>query len=237
MVIAFEFIEGFLLVSAYYVRNILLRMAIPDTRLGPLVGELVADGLQKMRLAEPDSAVDEQRVVRSSRIFGDLDRSGARQLVGFAGHEAVERKRPVQTRALHNRRHFARTALCRLRRARGGIGSARQNQAHTEVATASLGGEPLDASDEALAHQFEHKAVGRGENQRVGASTGFRRKRPDPGIELLRGELLLESTQAGVPEVLHLVVGRVSSNFTFFGMSYPQPRARAAGKRNDLTMH
>src|SRR6266850_2317962 len=64
-----------------------------------------------------------------------------------------------------------------------------------------------------------------------------RRTRPDPGIELLRGELLLESTQAGVPEVLHLVVGRVSSNFTFFGMSYPQPRARAAGKRNDLTMH
>ena len=95
MVVAFEFIKGFLLVSAYYVGNILLRMAIPDTRLGPLVGQLVADGLQKVRFAEPHAAVDEQRVVRNSRIFGHLDGSRAGQLVGFAGHEAVERKRPV----------------------------------------------------------------------------------------------------------------------------------------------
>jgi len=37
----------------------------------------------------------------------------------------------------------------------------------------------------------------------------LRRKRPDPGIELLRGELLLEPTQAGIPEVFHLVIGLV----------------------------
>src|SRR5207302_4271912 len=117
-------------------------------------------------------------------------------------------------------------------------GCAREHQAHAELATARLGGEPLDAGDEALAHQLEHEAVGCGENQRVGACIGFRRKRPDPGIELLRGEFLLESTQAGVPEVLHLIwLAEVSWNFTFFGMSYPQPRARRTGKRNDLTMH
>src|SRR6266513_205484 len=216
MVIAFEFIEGFLLVSAYYVRNVLLRMAIPDTRLRPLVGELVADGLQKVRLAKPHSAVDEQRVVRNSRIVGHLDGRRASELVGFAGHEAVERKRPIEARTLKDGRYSACTVLRRLRRARGGIGCAREHQAHAELATARLGGEPLDAGDEALAHQLEHEAVGCGENQRVGACIGFRRKRPDPGIELLRGEFLLESTQAGVPEVLHLMVGRGELEFYLF---------------------
>jgi len=74
---------------------------------------------------------------------------------------------------------------------------------------------------------FEHEAVWRGENQRVGPGTGFRRKRPDPGIELLRGEFLLESTQAGVQRFCILWLAEVSSNFTFFGMSYPQLRARS----------
>src|SRR5207302_9470886 len=120
VVIAFEFIEGFLLVSAHYVRNILLSMAVADTRLGPLVGGLVTDRLQKVRLAKPHAAVDEQRVIRNSGIFGHLDGRRARELVGFAGHEAVERKRPIEAPALRNCRYLARTALCRLRRSGGG---------------------------------------------------------------------------------------------------------------------
>ena len=35
----------------------------------------------------------------------------------------------------------------------------------------------------------------------------FGHQRADPGIELLRGELLLKPPQARVPEVLHLVIG------------------------------
>src|SRR2546422_5394814 len=128
---------------------------------------------------------------------------------------------------LQNRWYFARTVLCGLRRARGGgIDAACKNQAHAEVATGSLGGEPLDASDEALAYQFEHEAVGCSEYQRVGPGTGFRRKRPDPGIELLRGEFLLESTQAGVPEVLHLVVGR--GELEFYLLRYELSTAASA---------
>src|SRR5260370_822938 len=65
------------------------------TRIWALVGKLVADGLEKVRLAEAHAAVDEQRVVRNPRIFGHLYGSRARELVGFAGHEAVERKRAV----------------------------------------------------------------------------------------------------------------------------------------------
>jgi len=125
-------------------------------------------------LPSPHSAVDEQRVVRNSRIFGDLDRSGARQLVGFYRSRSYRTKTPGLDVTLQNRRYFARTALRRLRRAGGGIGSACKHQSHAEVATGSLGREPLDASDEALAHVFEHEAVWRGENQRVGPGTGFR---------------------------------------------------------------
>src|SRR5207245_3163975 len=57
MVVAFEFIKGFLLVSAYYVGNILLRMAIPDTRLRRLVGQVLADGLPRVRLSKRRAVV------------------------------------------------------------------------------------------------------------------------------------------------------------------------------------
>ena len=61
------------------------------------------------------------------------------------------------------------------------------------------------------------------QDQRVGRLGRFRRKRPDPRVELLREELLLEAPQAGIPEVLHLFVGpKANQNFTFLGMPYPQ---------------
>src|ERR1700694_4058097 len=55
---------------------------------------------------------------------------------------------------------------------------------------------------------------------------GCGRKRPDPSIELLRGELLLESTQAGVPEVLHLVIGR--GELEFYLLRYELSTAASA---------
>jgi len=98
-------------------------------------------------------------------------------------------------------------------------------------------GEPLDAGDEALAHQFEHEAVGCGENQRVGACTGFRRKRPDPVLNCCAGSSCSSRRRQASQRFCILWLAEVSWNFTFFGMSYPQPRARSAGKRDDLTMH
>ena len=40
---------------------------IEDARVGVALEHLLADGLQQVRLAEPDAAVDEQRVVRLAR--------------------------------------------------------------------------------------------------------------------------------------------------------------------------
>src|SRR6188508_41923 len=43
-----------------------------------------------MRLAETDAAVDEQRVVRTRRRFGDGAAGGMRELVGGSDDEGVE---------------------------------------------------------------------------------------------------------------------------------------------------
>jgi hypothetical protein len=74
---------------------------------------------------------------------------------------------------------------------RGCVGALRQYQPQAGLAAAGLGDQALDARGEALAHQLEHEAVRRGEDQHVVAHARFRRERPDPGIELLRGKLLL----------------------------------------------
>jgi len=145
-------------------------MAIPDTAWGRLVGQLVADGLQKVCLAEPHSAVDEQRVVRNSRIFGHLDRSGARQLLALPVTKLSNENARLDVHA-PNRRYFACTALRRLRRARGGIGAACENQADAEVGpAASAASRSMRATS--ARHVFEHEAVGCSENQRVGPGTG-----------------------------------------------------------------
>jgi len=98
-------------------------------------------------------------------------------------------------------------ARARWRAAHRTFGSARKHQAQAEFATARFGGKPFDARSEALTHKLEYETIGRRENQRVVGRARLGRERPNPGIELLRGQLLLESTQAGVPEVLHLLVG------------------------------
>ena len=62
------------------------------------------------------------------------------------------------------------------------------------------------ARGEPLAHQLEHEAVGRGKHQGTGIPcAGLGGERADPGIELLRGKLLLQAAQAGVPEALHVL--------------------------------
>jgi len=110
-----------------------------------------------------------------------------------------------------------------VRYARGGLGHARQHQPQAKLAPARFRSEALDARREALADELENEPVGRREDQRIGRLARLGRERPDPRVELLRGELLLEPAQASIPEVLHLFVGpKANRNFTFLGMPYPQ---------------
>jgi hypothetical protein len=59
----------------------------------------VADGVHQVRLAEADAAVDEKRVVRASRILGDLHRRRACQLIALTLDEAREGEVRVEAAA------------------------------------------------------------------------------------------------------------------------------------------
>ena len=128
-------------------------------------------------------------------------------MVRLACKEAIYCKRPVEARALGEGRRLRNGARRGLGQPRHGIGAAGEHQAHAELAAARLGCEALDARGESLAHQLQHETVGRGQNERVVGSIHLGCEGTDPSIELLRGEFLLETAQAGIPEILHLVIG------------------------------
>ena len=73
---------------------------IEDARRRLALEHLLADGLQQVRLAQPDAAVDEQRVVRLARLLGDGDARGVRQAVARAGDEVLERVIRVERQRL-----------------------------------------------------------------------------------------------------------------------------------------
>src|SRR5207237_9545630 len=83
----------------------------PDARLRPNVGKMVSDRLHQMGLAQAHAAVYEQRVVRNARVFRDLDRGSARELVRLAGDEALEAEALVETAALGCRRRLGGARL------------------------------------------------------------------------------------------------------------------------------
>ncbi|MNL12847.1 hypothetical protein D3C87_1337280 [compost metagenome] len=76
--------------------------------------------MDQVGLAQAHAAIEIERVVRLARVVGHLDRGGARQLVGLAGDEVVERQDRVQARALVHR-VAGLGAAHRLRLARVGL--------------------------------------------------------------------------------------------------------------------
>ncbi len=65
-----------------------------------VLGDVLRDGLEQVRLAEAGAAVDEERVVRLRRRFGDGERGRVREAIRRADHERVERVLHVEPAAL-----------------------------------------------------------------------------------------------------------------------------------------
>jgi hypothetical protein len=63
---------------------------VEDARARPALADLVADGVQEVRLAQADAAADEERVVFGRVGAGDGARGGVRQLVRRTGDEGLE---------------------------------------------------------------------------------------------------------------------------------------------------
>ena len=65
-----------------------------------MLGDVLRDRLEQMRLAEARAAVDEERVVRLRRRLRDGQRGRVREAIRRADHEGVERVLHVETAAL-----------------------------------------------------------------------------------------------------------------------------------------
>ena len=88
-IVPFEILERLVLIRAHDVGHVRFRVDVADLAAWVLRLDVVPDRLDQMRLAEPDAAVDEERVVRR-RMLGDLNGGGTRKLVRASRHERIE---------------------------------------------------------------------------------------------------------------------------------------------------
>src|ERR1044072_7454505 len=166
-------------------------------------------------------------------MFGDLERGGARELIGFSGDKTLEAKFWNEARALRVRRSRRERAWSG---GRGRLNWFRCGRCFEIERYADWGREEfcahgLDARNEPLLYPLQHKTVGSEQTQ----LPGWRRRsvqfeRPDPGIKLLSGKLFFEASQARGPETLHgdssgSVRGKQRSDFTRFLESYPDRKS------------
>ena len=73
-------------------------------------GDIIADGVHDMRLAQPHAAVDEEGIIALARLFRDRLGGGIDELVALAHDEIVEGEAAFEARALER-------SVLRLRRA------------------------------------------------------------------------------------------------------------------------
>jgi len=105
-----EVVDRVVLQGAHHVAHEALGVHVGNPRVLVLRADVVADGVHQVRLAEADTAVDEQRVVGPSRVRGDLHRCGAGELVALALDEIGEREICVQATADLRQCRLATTA-------------------------------------------------------------------------------------------------------------------------------
>ena len=80
-VLLLEIVDRVVLQRLDHLCNEALGVEVDHTCPGVAVDDQVADSMHQVGLAETDPAVDEQGVIGLARIFRDLQRGGAGQLV------------------------------------------------------------------------------------------------------------------------------------------------------------
>ena len=69
---------------------------IKNPRFGLMFQKFLADCLKQMAFAEPDTAMNEQRVVGFAGLLGDRDRRRVRQTIAWPGHKIFKRVIGIQ---------------------------------------------------------------------------------------------------------------------------------------------
>ena len=175
-----------------------------------------------MGLAQPDAAIDEQRVVGAARIAGDLDRGRARELVGLALDKGIEIEVSVQVGRRAPRGEI-RVDRGRLRAGTGALPFRRPGL------TRELTDLEMDLRDLALtvartefeqtvgivlACPVEHEPVRRQQPEQ--GTIHARLQGQDPGVELGGRQLGLQLIDTVLPQG-HGVSRHASSRFGYGG--------------------
>ena len=159
---------------------------------------VVADGMEQVRLSQPRSAIDEQRVVGASRLFGDRDGRRVCETVAGADDEGVEDVLVVEPAV-----------------AQAGVGRPR-SRTHGGLVAHRLG--PVVLGGDAgsivgvggVCHLISHVVVdGRGQGRvdgdgepdvlSDGVGEGSNDDRPESGLQDVFGEVIRGGNQGGVP--------------------------------------
>ena len=90
MIARLEFVKGLALIGLDHVGDKLFGVRIQHPGAGVIVDQLVPYGLQQVCLAQPHTAIDEQRVVELARRIGHMHGCCARHAVGAAFHQRGE---------------------------------------------------------------------------------------------------------------------------------------------------
>ena len=96
-----------------------LGVHISDPRLGVLLEHGVTDGVHQMRLAQANTPVNKQRVIRFTRVFAHLGGRGLGELVALSLDKGVERERRIEPRLDSHWRGLGRHHRSRARTCRG----------------------------------------------------------------------------------------------------------------------
>ena len=166
-----------------------------DPLAGSLLTDVVPDGVHEMRLAEPDAAVEEERVVARAGALRHRLADGVRELIPASDDEGVERVLRTQVRFLARDRtgpgthvFFGRLRLgANLKRHSHRLPCGGRERRFNERAVVLV--QPVDV-ERTRYFQKERPAV-----------KLKRRQRPKPGIEGLTRQIGLDSRHGPLPDV------------------------------------
>ena len=194
-----ELVHRVVLQRPHHVADEALRVHVGDARLGIALLHQVRDGVHEMGLAQPDAAVQEQRVVGAAGIFRDLERGRLGELVALALDEGGEAEVGIEPRADHQPLGAAHV------HGQGGRADALRRDARADldrddgrIAGAFVAQQLADAGQQVGVDPVDCEAVRRQKLQRAVTFHGL--QRADPRIELLLGELCLQRADAACPK-------------------------------------
>ena len=210
-VVTLELFNGVVLQRFHHVLNKPLGVHIDDFGIFFTLLDGIANGVQQVGFTQASAAIEEQRVVSTTRIVRYLTGSRTRQLVGLTLDEILEGIVHVGV-ALVVRLglgfSLAFPALLQVIHRRGTLyrrsGDSKRMGTIAYIKTQGGAVDPAEFVDDAVnpdeilvSYPVQNKAIRCIQGQSI--VTQLRLKRPDPHAEFCRGQLILQPVKALLP--------------------------------------